>query len=112
MLHLFQEEIISLLSLIIAGGLGVVAKYATSYFKKKGVISHIEAHKELAKIAVHAVEQTYKNLHGKEKLDVAKMEMVKLAKARGLKITEKDLDVLIESSVKQMNDAVKKELKN
>jgi hypothetical protein len=43
-------------------------------------------------------------------LNVAKIEFIKLAKEKGLKVSEKELDIVIEAVVKEMNDAVKKEL--
>lgn len=106
-----QAEIINIVVLIIASLLGIVAKQVVSFLKKKGIIAQIESHKEIAKIVVGAVEQTYTHLHGEEKLNVAKIELIKLAKAKGIKITEKELDILIESSVKEMNRNIKEELK-
>lgn len=106
-----QAEIINLAILIIVSILGFVARQITSYLKKKGVIAQLEGHKELGKIVVTAVEQSYKQLHGKEKLNLAKIELIKFAKEKGLKITERELDLIIESSVKEMNKAIKEELK-
>jgi len=105
-------EIINLLILIIAGAVGVVAKYITSFLKKKGIVAQIESNKEIVKIVVNAVEQIYKNSHGEEKLNLAKIEVIKLAKEKGIKISEKEIDLLVEASVKEMNKAVKEELKN
>lgn len=106
-----QTEIINLLAVVIAGCVGMATKAVMSYLKKKGVITKIESHNELAKIVVNAVEQTYKHLHGEEKLNLAKIELLKIAKEKGLKVSEKELDLLIESSVKEMNKAIKDELK-
>jgi LL-H family phage holin len=105
-----HAEIINLLALLIAGAIGFIAKHITSYLKKKGIISQIESHREVARLVVSAVEQTYNHLHGQEKLNVAKIEFIKLAKEKGLKVSEKELDIVIEAVVKEMNDAVKKEL--
>lgn len=106
-----QAELINILVLVITGVLGMVAKQIMSFLKKKGVVAQLESHKEIAKIVVNAVEQTYTQLHGEEKLNVAKIELIKLAKAKGIKISEKELDLIIESSVKEMNKVVKQELK-
>lgn len=89
---------------------GIVAKYVISYLKEKGIISKLNSNKELVGIAVRAVEQTYKHLHGEEKLNLAKIEVIKLAKSKGIKISEKELDLMIESSVREMNKSVKEEL--
>lgn len=106
-MEMLQVEIINLIALIIAGCVGMVTKAVMSYLKKKGIIAKIEGNKEIANIVVGAVEQTYKHLHGEEKLNLAKIEVVKMAKDKGLKIGEKELDMLIESSVKEMNKAIK-----
>lgn len=104
---MLQAEIMNLVALILAGCMGVVTKSVMSYLKKKGIIAKIASNKELANIVVGAVEQTYKHLHGEEKLNLAKIELIKQAKKKGLKISEDELDLLIESSVKEMNKAIK-----
>jgi LL-H family phage holin len=106
-----QNEIINLLALLIAGCVGVVSKHVVAYLKKKGVVAQINNHKELTNLVVGAVEQTYKHLHGEEKLNLAKIELIKLAKEKGVKVSEKELDILIESAVKEMNKSIKEELK-
>lgn len=102
-----HNEIMNLIAVILAGCVGAVTKYAVAYLKKKGIMSKIESHKQLAHIVVGAVEQTYKHLHGEEKLNLAKIELLKMAKDKGVKISEKELDVIIESAVKEMNKAIK-----
>lgn len=104
-------EVINIIALVLAGALGLLAKQVVSFLKKKGIVAQIQSHQEIAKIVVGAVEQTYKHLHGEEKLNMAKLELIKLAKEKGIKISEKELDLLIEASVKEMNKAVKEELK-
>jgi len=42
---------------------------------------------------------------------MAKIELIKLMKEKNIKISEKEINILIESSVKEMNDSIKKELK-
>jgi hypothetical protein len=106
-MEMLQAEIINFVVVVIAGCVGIATKAVMSYLKKKGIIAKIEGHKELASIVVGAIEQTYKHLHGEEKLNLAKIELIKLAKEKGLKISEKELDLLIESSVKEMNKAIK-----
>lgn len=106
-MEMLQAEIMNLVALILAGCMGVVTKSVMSYLKKKGIIAKIASNKELANIVVGAVEQTYKHLHGEEKLNLAKIELIKQAKKKGLKISEDELDLLIESSVKEMNKAIK-----
>lgn len=105
-----QMEIIELVGLIITALIGWVAQRVTSYLKQKGVVAKLESNKELVRIVVNAVEQTYKHLGGEEKLNVAKIELVKLMNEKKIKISEQEIDALIESAVKEMNDGIKKEL--
>lgn len=107
----FQVEIINLAIFLLAGFVGWISKHAVAFLKNKGLISKLEANKELVRIAVTAVEQTYKTLHGKEKLEYAKMEVIELAQKKGIKISEKEIDLLIESTVKEMNKNINEELK-
>lgn len=104
-------EIVNILVIVIAGVLGLIAKQVTSFLKKKGLVAQLESHKEIGKIIVGAIEQAYKPLHGEEKLNLAKIELIKFAKEKGLKISERELDLIIESSVREMKKAVKEELK-
>ena len=106
-----QAEIINIIVLLVAGMMGFVAKYVTSFLKKKGILSQLQSNKELVNIVVNAVEQTYKHLDGKEKLAKAKIDISELAKSKGLQITAKELDLLIEASVKEMKKSVNQEIK-
>lgn len=104
-------ELINIIGLIIAGLLGLIARQVASFLKKKGVVAQIESHKEIGKIIVGAVEQGYKHLQGEEKLNLAKHEFLKFAKEKGVKVSERELDLIIESSVREMKKSVKDELK-
>ncbi|MGV4321332.1 phage holin [Bacillus mojavensis] len=106
-----QEQLINLLMALIVGFIGFATKAVYSYLNKKGVVAQIQAHKQIVDIAVNAIEQTCKELGGKEKLELAKAEVVKLAKTKGIKISEKDLDMLVEASVKEMNKVIKENKK-
>lgn len=106
-----QMEIINTVIVALTVLIGWTTKHVVVYLKEKGIVTKLDKNKALVRIAVDAVEQTYKTLHGKEKLNLAKIEVLKLAKSKGIKISEKELDLLIESAVKEMNDTIKKELK-
>lgn len=103
----FNKELADLIMVILTGLLSVVTTYITKFFKKKGIVTQLEAHKELVKFVVNGVEQVYTHLHGKEKLEMAKIKVINLAKSKGIKITEEEIGILIEAMVKEMNEAVK-----
>lgn len=112
MMESIQAEIISIVITIIGVCAGIVTKKVVSFLEKKGMVSHIKNNEQLVKIAVEAVEQTYKQLNGKEKFNVAKTEIVKLMNEKGIKISDKEIDLLIESTVKKMKEEAQKELNN
>jgi LL-H family phage holin len=102
-----QAEILNLVVAVIVALAGVVTRYAVSYLKSKGLLAKLENNKELVKIVVKAVEQTYNHLEGQEKLNVAKLELVKLMNEKKIKISEKEIDVMIEAMVKEMKESAK-----
>lgn len=62
-----------------------------------------ETKRDVAATTVRYVEQLYKDLHGKEKLNKAKESMLALLEDKGVKINEIELVMLLESAVKEMN---------
>ena len=105
-----QTEILNLVIVALTALVGWVTQRVTAYLKEKGVVAKLQANRELVRIVVNAIEQSYNHMDGKEKLNVAKLELVKLMSEKKIKISEKEIDTLIESAVKEMNDAIKKEL--
>lgn len=61
--------------------------------------------KEIAMLTVRYVEQVFKTLHGTEKLDKAKSAFVKMLNDKGIKVTDDEVTILIESAVHQMNES-------
>jgi ABC-type antimicrobial peptide transport system ATPase subunit len=111
MMEMLHEQLINLAIILLVGFVGWVTKTATGYLKKKGLVSQLESHKQLVNLVVNGVEQAYTHLHGKEKLNMAKIEVIKLANSKGVKISANDLDMLIENAVKEMNSTIKESLK-
>lgn len=53
---------------------------------------------------VNYVEQVCKELKGKEKLEAAKDKIIKALNDKGIKLSDEEIEILIESAVKTMND--------
>lgn len=104
-------EVVNLIIVAVVAMIGFATQKFVKFLKSKGVLASLETNKELVKIVVQSVEQAYKHLDGKEKLNVAKLELVKLMNEKHIKISEKEIDTFIESAVKEMNDVIKKEIK-
>ena len=65
--------------------------------------------KSVAKTVVQAVEQVYKDLHGEEKLNKGLEYMAELLNEKGIKTSEAEMRLLIESAVGEFNEVFKKE---
>lgn len=105
-----QAELVNLAIVVIVGLAGFITQRTTSFLKSKGIIAKLDANKELVSIVVNAVEQAYKHLDGDEKLNVAKIELVRLMNEKKIKISEKEIDTLIEAVVKEMKDSHREEI--
>lgn len=53
---------------------------------------------------VNYVEQVYKTIKGQDKLNAAKDKIIKLFNEKGIKLSDDEIEILIESAVKTMND--------
>ena len=89
--------------------LAVAVKAVKEYLVKEGGEKTVKIAEILAKNAVHAVEQvaTETGYKGDEKLEQAKVYMISELKKYNVSMTDKELEVFVESAVKQMNDAWK-----
>ena len=105
----FNELIIAFTTGFLAVAVGGIVKAVKDYLLRKGGEKAVIIAEILAKNAVHAVEQVaaetgYK---GDEKLEQAKVYMISELKKYNVSMTDKELEVFVESAVKQMNDAWK-----
>lgn len=89
--------------------LAIAVKTFKEYLVKEGGEKAVKIAEILAKNAVHAVEQVASETgyKGDEKLEQAKVYMISELKKYNVTMTDKELDVFVESAVKQMNDAWK-----
>lgn len=105
----FNELIIAFATGFLTVAVGSVVKAVKEYLLQKGGEKAVKIAEILAKNAVNAVEQVaaetgYK---GDEKLEQAKVYMISELKKYNVSMTDKELEVFVESAVKQMNDAWK-----
>lgn len=89
--------------------LAIAVKAVKEYLIKEGGEKTVKIAEILAKNAVHAVEQVAQEtgFKGDEKLEQAKVYMISELKKYNVSMTDKELEVFVESAVKQMNDAWK-----
>ena len=103
-----QEALINLLVVVIGLVATFVGQKGYSYLNNKGILKEIEAKQKYVNIVVNAIQQTYKEANGEEKLGEAKTQLVDFFNANGIKFTDVELNSLIEAAVKGVKDGVKK----
>lgn len=103
-----QEALINLLVVVIGLVATFVGQKWYSYLNNKGILKEIEAKQKYVNIVVNAIQQTYKEANGEEKLGEAKTQLVDFFNANGIKFTDVELNSLIESAVKGVKDGAKK----
>jgi LL-H family phage holin len=64
--------------------------------------------KEIAMLTVRYVEQVFTALHGKDKLGKAKSTFVDMLNEKGIKVSEAEINMLLEAAVHKMNEGVDK----
>ena len=110
-----MEAVMDALKDLLLAGLSVVLMLATKAVKEwfeenknnktlQSVNEILNANEAIVKIAVAAVEQTYKELNGKDKLEAAKDKAIRILNEKGLPFSESEIDALIHKTVKEMND--------
>ena len=99
-------NITPIVNAVVALAAAVVTAFIIPWIKSKTTAAQREEINEWVKIAVTAAEQIYKETgKGKEK----KYYVLKFLEEKNLKIDEKSVDLMIESAVKNMNEAFGKE---
>jgi hypothetical protein len=101
-INLYGAEIIGTLLLALAGIFGMVAKNLAAKYLDT------DTKRALAKVVVQFIEQTYKDLHGKDKLDAALLTLSQLLAEKKIHATEAEMMVLIEAAVAEFNEVFKK----
>lgn len=101
-----QEALLNLLIVVVGLATAFIGQKGHAYLKRKGVLAQLESKKNYVEIVVSAVQQVYAEANGDAKLQEAKAQLVELFNKNGIKFTEDELNLLIESAVKGMKDGV------
>ena len=101
-------ELWKLVGIIVSALVGVAVTYGIKWLKAKGIDIKNEHIKAIVEDAVNFAEQVGKelNIHGTEKFKKAEEKVVSVLAAKGIKLTTDEIEMLIKSAVKAMNDAV------
>lgn len=107
MLELLQAGFMEILMMAITTMAGVITVAVKKFLTKKGIITDMQKHEKLVGHVVKAVEQGYKDFRGDEKFEIAKDKIVELANEKGFKITDAEIETLIEACITEMKKADK-----
>lgn len=97
--------------MVLVAVIGYAAQKLAAYFKKEGILTELESKKAYADIVVRATQQIYQEANGPEKLQRAKTQLIDYLQSKNIPFTEAELETLIESTVKSMNDGIAEGLK-
>lgn len=104
---MLQTIITSLLDYIPEILMTIITGIGTFVFAKIKNVINTDTKKSVAKTTVKYVEQVYKDVHGDEKLEIAKANALEILNEKGIKITDLELTVLIESALADLNEVFK-----
>lgn len=83
-----------------------VGKAIDGAMSKYDIYDAIKTNQTIVKASVEYAEQVFKEAKGQEKFDLAKERAVQIFKERGIEISEKELNTLIEQSVFQFKNGL------
>ncbi|GIN23136.1 phage holin, LLH family [Siminovitchia fordii] len=105
-----QAQLISAAITIIVTCIGIVSGYAGKFLRERFSVERLDRSKKYAEIAVQFVEQIGQDLNSKQKFEIAKKRLVLMLNHNNIKISNDEMDALIEAMVAEMNRSFKEEL--
>jgi len=100
-----QTALLGALGTVLVTLIGIATNKVVAFINDKGITEKLNRKQYLVDIAVNAAEQIYQNEDGSTKLANARKQALELLNENKINITGTELNNLIESSVKAMNDA-------
>lgn len=101
-INMYGAEIIGTLLVTLFGIFGMVAKNLAAKYLDT------DTKRTLAKVVVQFVEQAYKHLHGKDKLNTALITFSQLLAEKKINASADEMRILIEAAVAEFNEVFKK----
>lgn len=101
-INMYGAEILGTILVTLFGIFGMIAKNLAA--------KHLDTDtkRTLAKVVVQFIEQTYKHLHGEDKLNAALAVLSDLLAEKKIYATETEMRVLIEAAVAEFNEVFRK----
>lgn len=104
---MYQEIINALIPVIITALTGVISYIGITIKNKIAEKIDNDIKKSLVETTVKYIEQVFKDIHGKEKLDMALQKAEELFKEKGINIGHTELEMMIEEVVNNINEGGK-----
>ncbi|WP_461199397.1 phage holin [Enterococcus sp. N249-2] len=99
-----QPIIVQFLVVILSGIVTYVSAVVGSYVNKKNLLAQLQSKQKYAEIVVNAVQQVYQEANGDEKLKEVQANLTDIFNKNGIKFTETEMNLMIESAVKGMKE--------
>lgn len=96
-----QDFLLSLVKLI-GGGLML---FLLHFLRRILTVEQMKSIQSLAKVAVQFAEQTGMKEYGHAKFNLATSKLVRMAREKGIELTQEEIEGYIESAVNEMNIA-------
>ena len=100
MKEIITQMITEYLPVILTAVLTTIVGFMKAKYDK---VANDDTKKNVVADTVKYIEQIYKDIHGKDKLEKAEEKVKELLEEKGIKISDNELVTLIESAVKDMN---------
>lgn len=100
MLEILQPYLLEIIVAILTGIASFIGSRIKKLYEEK---VNTETKEKVVKTVVNAVEQVYKNLSGKDKLEICIENATELLNEKGIKISELELRLIIEAVVNSFN---------
>lgn len=96
-----------LLEIIVAILTGIASFIGVKIKKVYEEYINTKIKKDIVDSTVKYIEQVFKNIHGEEKLELAKEKALEWLNEKGIAVSETELEILIEASVNGFNKGLK-----
>lgn len=107
-----EDYLVKALTYVLIAILNVIGYYLVNWLKKHKVITELKANEEIVKIVVKAVQESFYKLDGVERYEIAKDKLIEIFNEKGIKVSETQLDTLINQSVLELRSQFEYAWKN
>lgn len=103
--------VISIVGVILGAVSLWIGNKVNAFMEKNKIYDALKANQLIVKASVEYAEQVFQALDGQEKFNIAKQKALEIFNERGITIGENELDALIEQSVIQFKEGMKRDKK-